>query len=79
LSEELETSIKMGFQRIIVFPYFLFNGVLTKRIASTVDDIQKKYSEVELLKAQYLNYHELIIDVFMERAREAPFELQDIN
>ena len=79
LSEELETSIKMGFQRIIVFPYFLFNGVLTKRIASIVDDIQKKYSEVELLKAQYLNYHELIIDVFMERAREAPFELQDIN
>lgn len=79
LSEALETSIKMGFKRIIVFPYFLFNGVLTKRIASIVDDIQKKHPEIELLKAQHLNYHELIIDVFMERAREAPFGLQDIN
>ncbi|MFT4578839.1 MAG: precorrin-8X/cobalt-precorrin-8 methylmutase [Nitrospinales bacterium] len=75
LSEALEASIKMGFKRIIVFPYFLFNGVLTKRIAAIVDDMKKKYPEVELLKAQYLNYHELIIDVFLERAREAPFEL----
>ncbi len=79
LSEALETSIKRGPKRIIVFPYFLFNGVLTKRIVSVVDDIQKKHPDVELLKAQYLNYHELIIDVFMERAREALFELQDVN
>jgi precorrin-8X/cobalt-precorrin-8 methylmutase len=79
LSETLERSIKMGFKRIIVFPYFLFTGVLTKRINSTVDDIQKKHPEIELLKAQYLKHHELIIDVFMERAREAPFVLQDTN
>jgi precorrin-8X/cobalt-precorrin-8 methylmutase len=79
LSEALETNIKTGFKRIVVFPYFLFSGVLTKRIASIVDDIQKKHPEVEFLKAQYLNNHELIIDVFMERARETTFELQDIN
>jgi precorrin-8X/cobalt-precorrin-8 methylmutase len=79
LSKSLEASIKMEFKRIIIFPFFLFNGVLTKRIASTVDDIQKQHPEVELLKAQYLNHHELIIDVFMERAREAPFLLKGIN
>jgi sirohydrochlorin ferrochelatase len=79
LSEALETSIKTGFKRIIIFPYFLFNGVLNKRIAFIVDDIQKKHPGIELLKAQYLNYHELIIDVFMERAREAVFEPQGIN
>ena len=79
LSEALEASIKKGFKRTIVFPYFLFNGVLTQRIASIVDDIQKKYPEVELLKAQYLSHHELIIDVFMERALEAPFGSQDSN
>jgi sirohydrochlorin ferrochelatase len=79
LSESLEASIKMKFKRIITFPFFLFNGVLTKRIASTVDDIQKQHPEVELLKAQHLNHHELIIDVLMKRAREAPFELQDTN
>ncbi len=79
LSEALEASIKRGFKRIIVFPYFLFNGVLTQRIASIVDDIQKKYPEVEFLKAQHLNHHELIIDVFVERAREAYSVFRDIN
>jgi precorrin-8X/cobalt-precorrin-8 methylmutase len=79
LAEALETSIKKGFKRIIVFPYFLFNGILIQKIASIVDDIQKKHPEVEFLKAQYLSHHELIIDVFMERAREAPFGSQDIN
>ena len=79
LSESLEASIKMKFKRIIIFPFFLFNGVLTKRIASIVDDIQRQHPEVELLKTQHLNHHELIIDVFMKRAREAPFVLQDPN
>ena len=65
--------------KTIFFPQTLFNGVLTKRIASTVDDIQKQHPEVELMKAQYLNRHELIIDVFMERALEVPFLLQCIN
>jgi sirohydrochlorin ferrochelatase len=79
LSKLLEASIKMRFKRVIIFPFFLFNGVLIKRIASTVNDIQKQNLEVELLKAQHLNHHELIIHVFMERAREAPFVLQFIN
>jgi precorrin-8X/cobalt-precorrin-8 methylmutase len=79
LSEALEASTKKGFKRVIVFPYFLFNGVLTKRIVSIVDNIQKKYPEIEILKAQHLNHHELIIDVFMERAREALFVSQNVN
>jgi len=70
LPEALEKSIKMGFKRVIVFPYFLFTGVLVKRIFSTVDDIRKKCPEIEFLKASYLSYDPLIVDVFIERVRE---------
>ncbi|MZH04294.1 MAG: sirohydrochlorin chelatase [Nitrospinae bacterium] len=67
----LETSVGLGFKRIIIFPYFLFTGVLVKKIFSMTDNTQKKYPEIEFLKAQYLNHDELIIDVFMERVQEA--------
>lgn len=72
-TESLETSINTGFKRIIIFPYFLFTGVLVNKIFSLVDDIQKKHNEIEFLKAQYLNYDDLIIDIFREQAREVSF------
>ena len=31
----LEHAVKLGFRRIVVFPYFLFTGVLVKRIYDT--------------------------------------------
>ena len=79
LPEALDRVIKMGFKRIIVFPYFLFTGVLAKRIYSITDDYQEKHPDTEFLKAPYLNYDDLIVDVFMERAREIPFGLQNMN
>jgi sirohydrochlorin cobaltochelatase len=79
LPEALEKTMKMGFKRVIIFPFFLFTGVLIKRIYSIADEFQEKYPEIEFLKAPYLNYDDLIIDVFMERAREIPFGLQNMN
>ena len=79
LQDALERSMKMGFKRIIIFPYFLFTGILVKRIFSVIDEFQEKFPNIEFLKAPYLNYDELIIDVFMERAREVPFGLQNMN
>lgn len=77
--EALKRSTQMGFKRIIIFPYLLFTGMLVKKIFSITNDIQKMHPEIELLKTQYLNYDELIIDVFRERAREVPLSLQHIN
>ncbi len=79
LSDALEKALRMGFGRIIIFPFFLFTGVLVKRIYSVADDFKKNFPAVEFLKAPYLNYDDLIVDVFMERAREIPFGLQNMN
>ena len=35
----LEHAVKLGYRRIIVFPYFLFTGVLVKRIYSITDEM----------------------------------------
>lgn len=66
----LEKAILLGFKRIIVFPYFLFTGVLVKRIYASVDEAQKKYPQIEMIKAPYLNDHDLVIDTFLSRLEE---------
>ncbi len=79
LADCLEKATLLGYKRIVVFPFFLFTGILVKKIYSITDDFQKKYPNIEFLKAPYLNYDDLIIDVFMERAREIPFGNQNMN
>ena len=68
----LERGVKMGFRRIIVFPYFLFTGVLVKRIYAWAEAAQAKHPGVEILKAGYFYDHPLLIDSFVQRV-EAVF------
>jgi sirohydrochlorin cobaltochelatase len=39
----LEHAVKLGYRRIIVFPYFLFTGVLVKRIYRIADQIAERH------------------------------------
>ncbi|HLJ65521.1 MAG TPA: sirohydrochlorin chelatase [Stellaceae bacterium] len=66
----LAQSVKLGYRRIIVFPYFLFTGVLVKRIYAAVDRISPLHPEIEFLKAPYLNDHPLVLDCFTDRVNE---------
>ncbi|VAW13801.1 Sirohydrochlorin cobaltochelatase CbiX(long), partial [hydrothermal vent metagenome] len=66
----LDQAVKLGFKRIIVFPYFLFTGVLVNRIYDAVDEAAKKFPNIEFLKAPYLNDHDLVIETFIERLHE---------
>ena len=66
----LEHAAKLGYQRIVVFPYFLFTGVLVKRIFSYTDDVAARHPEIEFVKAPYLNDHPLVIETFADRVNE---------
>jgi sirohydrochlorin cobaltochelatase len=66
----LEHAVKLGYRRIIVFPYFLFTGILVKRIYHYADVVAARHPEVEFLKAPYLNDHELVLDAFADRVEE---------
>jgi sirohydrochlorin cobaltochelatase len=66
----LEHAVRLGYRRIIVFPYFLFTGVLVKRIYRIADEMAARHPDIELLKARYLNDHPLVLDAFAERVDE---------
>jgi len=66
----LDRAVRLGFKRIIVFPYFLFTGVLVKRIYAAVDEAAAAHPEIEFVKAPYLNDHELVIETFVDRLRQ---------
>jgi len=66
----LEHAAKLGYRRIVVFPYFLFTGVLVKRIYDQTDLVAARHPEIEFLKAPYLKDHPLVLDSFAERVEE---------
>jgi len=66
----LEHAVKLGYRRIIVFPYFLFTGVLVKRIYRIADQMAARHPAIEFLHAQYLKDHPLVLDAFADRVEE---------
>jgi sirohydrochlorin cobaltochelatase len=63
----LEHAIRLGFRHIVVFPYFLFTGVLVRRIYAETDAVAARHPGIEFVKAGYLNDHPLVVETFVER------------
>jgi sirohydrochlorin cobaltochelatase len=66
----LERAARLGFARIVVFPYFLFTGILVKRIYGETDEVAAKYPGIEFVKAPYLRDHPRVLDTFADRVEE---------
>ena len=66
----LQHAARLGYRRIVVFPYFLFTGVLVKRIYTHTDKVAAQHPEIEFLKAGYLNDHPMVLDAFTDRVNE---------
>lgn len=66
----LDSAAQRGFRRIVVFPYFLFGGVLVKRIRSQTEEAAKRFPEVEFVLAGHLCDHAGVIEAFVDRVAE---------
>jgi len=66
----LSRAVRLGFKRIVVFPYFLFTGVLVKRIYQWTDRAAAANPDIEFVKADYLNDHPLVLETFIDRVHE---------
>ena len=80
----LTHAARLGYKRIIVFPYFLFTGVLVKRIYSETDAVAADHPEIQFVKASYLSDHPLVLDTFQDRGagdcrRPGADELPDVQ
>ena len=59
--------VRLGFKKIVVFPYFLFTGVLVERIYRQTDEVALRHPDVTFLKAGYLDDHPQVLDAFIDR------------
>ncbi len=66
----LTQAAKLGYKRIVVFPYFLFTGVLVNRIYQHTDVVAEAHPEIEFIKASFLNDHPKVIETFKERVEQ---------
>lgn len=71
VEDGLRRAVGLGYCRIVVFPYFLFSGVLVSRIHRAVDCVAADHPQLDIRKATYLNDHPLVLDTFRARAQEA--------
>ena len=79
VADGIARAAQMGYRRVVVIPYFLFTGILIKRIYSAVDEVQPKFPDVEGLIAGYLGGHPHVTDVWGEKAREALVGINSSN
>jgi len=75
----LDRAAKLGFKRIVIFPYFLFTGVLVKRVYAAADEAALRHPEIEILKADYLKDHPLVIETIVERMGETDIGMNVMN
>jgi sirohydrochlorin cobaltochelatase len=62
--------VRLGFRRIVVFPYFLFSGVLVSRIVQHSQLVAADHPEVEFVQASYLGDHPQVLQTFVQRVEE---------
>jgi sirohydrochlorin cobaltochelatase len=63
----------MGFRRIVVQPYLLFDGVLLKRVQESARRHSAEEPGVQFVTAGHLKNHPLLLQAFEDRAHEANY------
>lgn len=67
IAEGLAHAARQGYPRVVVFPYFLFTGVLVKRIYRLTEEAARAHPNVEFLAAPYLADHPLVVETVLDR------------
>jgi sirohydrochlorin cobaltochelatase len=70
VGQGLSTIVRLGYEKVVVAPYFLFTGRLIDRIHNYVDLVAKENPQIKFHKAHYLADQDHVIDTFIERIDE---------
>ncbi|MCM3081460.1 sirohydrochlorin chelatase [Brevibacillus invocatus] len=69
--EGIERCLKLGAKHVVVLPYFLFTGVLIKRMADQLEQFRAQYPDAQFTLAEYFGFHPLLKEVLKDRVEEA--------
>ncbi|MEU0964110.1 sirohydrochlorin chelatase [Streptomyces sp. NPDC005917] len=67
----LDRCLKLGARRIVVLPYFLFTGILPERVRQQTEGWAAAHPEVGVGSADVIGPEPELLDLVMERYREA--------
>ncbi|MER6628724.1 sirohydrochlorin chelatase [Streptomyces sp. NPDC000987] len=67
----LDRCAKLGARRIVVLPYFLFTGILPDRVRRQTEQWAAAHPELEVRSADVIGPEPELLDLVMERYREA--------
>jgi sirohydrochlorin cobaltochelatase len=68
--EGIHRAMALGAKRIVVVPYFLFNGILMKRMIENLERTQLENPQVEMTMAAYFGIHPYLLDIVLNRGEE---------
>ncbi|MCZ6858708.1 MAG: sirohydrochlorin chelatase [Alphaproteobacteria bacterium] len=66
----LAHTVRLGYSRIAVLPYFLSTGILLRRIDEVIDRAAKANPTITFLKAGHLKDHPLVVETLVARILE---------
>ena len=66
----LQHAVRLGFAKVLVFPYFLFTGRLIERIYQHTDRVAAENPAIRFVKVPYLNDQDAVVETFIERIYE---------
>jgi sirohydrochlorin cobaltochelatase len=70
---------RLPYRRVVVFPYFLFSGVLVDRIRGFTRRVAADHPALRFVDAEYLGLHPQVLRTFAERATEQLGEVPPPN
>lgn len=71
VNEGIERCVKLGAKKVIILPYFLFTGILIKRLEEMMVPFKYQYSTVDFKLAGYFGYHPKLQTILIDRVEEA--------
>ncbi|MBA2875915.1 sirohydrochlorin chelatase [Thermaerobacillus caldiproteolyticus] len=71
LEEGVERCVKLGARKIVILPYFLFTGVLIKRLEEKIIQFRAQYPNIEFQLAGYFGFHPKLQTIVLDRLEEA--------
>jgi sirohydrochlorin cobaltochelatase len=71
IKEGVDRCVKLGAKRIIILPYFLFTGILIKRLEAMIGEFERENLGIEFKLAGYFGFHTKLQTIIKDRIEEA--------
>ena len=66
----LEHAARLGYRRVVIFPYILFAGRLVDGIRTSIERVAARHPTVDFVAADHFKGHPLVVETLVDRAKE---------